>query len=104
MAVYGPVRHQKDKQNKKHTTMRKNESNVNKTLALLHTTKGKDEPNIVLCGNRNGHHNTEQMTTTSPLLKRNNTTSGKTYLHPVFFVVIPLILNILDYYIFQPVK
>jgi hypothetical protein len=25
-----------DKQNKKHTTMRKNESNVNKTLALLH--------------------------------------------------------------------
>ena len=23
------------------------------------TTGGKDEPNIVLCGNRNGHHNTE---------------------------------------------
>jgi hypothetical protein len=42
------------------STMRKNESNVNKTLALLHTTKGKDEPNIVLCGNRNGHHNTER--------------------------------------------
>jgi hypothetical protein len=41
-----------DKQNKKHTTMRKNESNVNKTLALLHTTKGKDEPNIVLCGHK----------------------------------------------------
>jgi hypothetical protein len=51
-----------DKQNKKHTTMRKNASNVNKTLALLHTTEGKDEPNIVLCGNRNGHHNTEQIT------------------------------------------
>jgi hypothetical protein len=35
---------------------------VNKTLALLQTTEGKDKPNIVLCGNRNGHHNTELRT------------------------------------------
>ena len=26
------------------------------------TTGGKDEPNIVLRGNRNGHHNTELRT------------------------------------------
>jgi len=32
---------------------------VNKTRTLLQTTGGKDEPNIALCGNRNGHHNTE---------------------------------------------
>jgi hypothetical protein len=30
-------------------------NNVNKTCALLQTTGGKDEPNIVLCGNRNRH-------------------------------------------------
>ena len=39
-----------------------NTNNVNETSALLQTTGGKDEPNIVLCGNRNGHHNTELRT------------------------------------------
>ena len=35
-----------------------NPNNVNKTRALLQTTGGKDEPNIVFfCENRNGHHN-----------------------------------------------
>ena len=34
-------------------------NNVNMTLALLQTTGGKDEPNIILCGNRNGYHNME---------------------------------------------
>ena len=29
-------------------------NNVNKTWALLQTSGGKDEQNIVLCGNRNG--------------------------------------------------
>jgi hypothetical protein len=38
-----------------------NTNNVNKTLALLQTTEGKDEPNIVLRGNRNGHHITHNM-------------------------------------------
>ena len=38
-----------------------NTNNVNKTLALLQTTEGKDEPNIVLRGNRNGHHITPNM-------------------------------------------
>ena len=28
-------------------------NNVNKTWALLQTTGGKDEPNILFCGNRN---------------------------------------------------
>ena len=37
----------------------KNTNNVNKTYALLQTTGGKDEPNIVLFRNRKGHHNTE---------------------------------------------
>jgi hypothetical protein len=36
-----------------------NTNNINETWALLQTTGGKDEPNIVLFGNRNGHHNTE---------------------------------------------
>ena len=36
-----------------------NTNNVNKTLTLLQTTGDKDELNIVLCGNRNGHHNTK---------------------------------------------
>ena len=36
-----------------------NTNKVNKTWALLQTTGGKEEPNIILCGNRNGHHNTE---------------------------------------------
>ena len=39
-----------------------NTNNVNKSSALLQTTGGKDEPNIVVCGNRHGHHNTELKT------------------------------------------
>ena len=31
-------------------------SNVNKTWALLQSTGGKYEPNIVLCGKRNDHN------------------------------------------------
>ena len=31
---------------------------TNKTRALQQTTGGKDEQNIVVCGNRNGLHNT----------------------------------------------
>jgi hypothetical protein len=34
-------------------------NNINKTCALLQTTGGKDKPNIVLCGNRKEHHDTE---------------------------------------------
>jgi len=33
-------------------------NNVNKTWALLQTTGGKDEPNIVLCGDHNESHST----------------------------------------------
>jgi hypothetical protein len=33
-----------------------NAYNVNKISALLQTTGGKDEPNIVLCGHRSGQH------------------------------------------------
>jgi hypothetical protein len=58
-----------DKQIKKHNTIcaghhyrQTNANNVNKTQALLQTTRGKDEPNNVLGGNRNGHHNTELRT------------------------------------------
>ena len=39
-----------------------NTNNVNKTSALLQSTGDKDEPNMVLCGSRNGHHNTEHRT------------------------------------------
>ena len=39
-----------------------NTNNVNKTWAFLQTTGGKDELNIILCGNHNGHHNTEPRT------------------------------------------
>jgi hypothetical protein len=42
--------------------MQTNTNNINKTSALLHTTGGKDEPNIVLGGNLKGHHNTELRT------------------------------------------
>ena len=35
---------------------------VNMTRALLQTTGGKDQPNIVLYGNRTEHHNTELIT------------------------------------------
>ena len=55
-----------DKQNKKHNTLcvghhylQANTNNANKTRVLLQTTGGNDELNIVLCGNRNEHHNTE---------------------------------------------
>jgi hypothetical protein len=48
----------KRRRNKLHYTQT-NTNNVNKTLALLQPTGGKDEQNIFLCGNRNGHHNTE---------------------------------------------
>ena len=34
-----------------------NTNNIIKTCDLLQATGGKDEPNIVLCGNRYGHHN-----------------------------------------------
>ena len=37
-----------------HNYAQTNTNNVNTTCALLQTTGGKDEPNIVLCGNRNG--------------------------------------------------
>ena len=37
-----------------------NTNNVNKTWAILQTNGGKDESNIVICENRNGHHNTER--------------------------------------------
>jgi hypothetical protein len=36
-----------------------NTNNVNKTLVPLQPTGGKEEQNIFLSGNRNGHHNTE---------------------------------------------
>jgi len=35
-----------------HHNAQKNTNNVNKTWALLQRTWGKDEPNIILCGNR----------------------------------------------------
>ena len=48
------------------TTMRKHTPThthkVNKTWSLLQPTGGKSELTIVLCGNRNGHHNTELRT------------------------------------------
>ena len=42
-----------------HHYMQTNTNNVNETRILLQTTGGKDEPNIVLCENRNWHHNME---------------------------------------------
>jgi len=42
-----------------HHPSQTNTTNINKTRALLQTTGGKDDPNIILCGNRNGHHITE---------------------------------------------
>jgi hypothetical protein len=33
---------------------------ANKHKNVNKTTGGKDEPSIVLCGNRNGHRNTER--------------------------------------------
>ena len=67
LATYG-TQHE-EKQNKIHSTicvgnryMQTNTKNVNKTRALLQTTGDKDEPNIVLCGIRYGHQNTELRT------------------------------------------
>jgi hypothetical protein len=37
-------------------------NNVNKTWAILRTTGGKDESNIIFKQNRNGHHNIELRT------------------------------------------
>jgi hypothetical protein len=42
-----------------HRYAQTNTNNVNKTCTLIQTTGGKDEPNIFLCGNFNGRHNTE---------------------------------------------
>ena len=39
-----------------------NTNNVIKTCTILQTTGGKDETKIVLCRNRNGHHNIELRT------------------------------------------
>ena len=50
-----------------------NTNNVDKTWTLLQTTGGKDKPNIVLCGNRNGwtsQHGTE-------IVKTHNRTTQK---------------------------
>ena len=56
-----------DKQNNniicvRHPYAQTNTTNVNKTRVLLQTIGGKDERNIVLFGNRKGHHNTELIT------------------------------------------
>ena len=42
-----------------HQCAETNTNNVNKILALLLTTGGKDEPNIISCRNRDGHHKSE---------------------------------------------
>jgi len=39
-----------------------NTNDLNKTRTLLHITEGKDEANIVLCGNCSKHHNIELRT------------------------------------------
>ena len=46
----------------RHHFTQTNTNNVNKTTALLQITGGKDELKTVLCGYRNGHHNTELRT------------------------------------------
>jgi len=43
----------------RHHYAQANTSNVNNKWTIIQTTGDKDEPNIVSCGNRNGHHNTE---------------------------------------------
>jgi len=67
LATYGTQIRRISKQKHNTTCVRyhytqTNTNNENKTWALLQTTGGKDEPNIVLCGNRNGSHNTELRT------------------------------------------
>ena len=42
-----------------HHCTQTNTTNVDKTFLILQTTGGKHEQNIVLGGNRSGHHNTE---------------------------------------------
>jgi hypothetical protein len=44
-------------------------NNVNKTCVLLQKTGSKDEPNMVLCRNRNGHHKTELMLPVNGIVK-----------------------------------
>jgi hypothetical protein len=60
----GYTRRRKTKQ--KHNTIcvgnhytKINTNDVDKIWALLQTTGDRDETNIILCENRNGHHNTE---------------------------------------------
>ena len=67
MTTYGIQ--DEDKLNKNTNTIcvghRHKQTNTNyasKTCARLKTTGSKDEPNIILGGNRNGHHNTELRT------------------------------------------
>jgi hypothetical protein len=63
LATYGTQ--DEDKQNTRitqyvgHQYTQTHTNNVNKTCAFLQTTGGKEEPNIVLCVNRNEHHNME---------------------------------------------
>ena len=59
----------KTKTKQKHNTIcvgyhyaQTNTNNVSKTWALLQVIGGKDEPNIVLCRNGSGLHNTELST------------------------------------------
>ena len=61
-----------EKQNKKHNTicvgdhsMQQNTNKVNKTLALLQTTGGKDEPNIVFMrkSQQTSQHGTQNIKT-----------------------------------------
>ena len=44
-------------------TNQANTNNVNKAWALLQTTGGKDEPNIVIGGNRTSQHETQNVKT-----------------------------------------
>jgi len=49
-------------QNVLDTTMCKQTNNIRKTWTLLQTTVGRDETNIVVCGNRSEHFNIELRT------------------------------------------
>jgi len=46
----------------KTTITQTNTKSAKKTCDLIQTNGGKNESNIVLCRNRNGHHNTEYRT------------------------------------------
>jgi hypothetical protein len=59
-----------------------NTNNVKKTWSLLQTTGCKDEPNNVLCGYRNGHHNTELRTYWHPIDKINTGFASMRYQTP----------------------